>query len=101
MSRLSADIGLLADGKATGFVRVRHSVHRSAYGWIPIPIVRIRNGDGPSVLMQAGTHGDEWEGQIGLGNLLRALEPKDIKGRLGILPSVNFPAALPGALASP
>ena len=62
MSRLSADIDLLAEGKATGFVRVPHSVHRSAYGWIPIPIVRIKNGDGPSVLMQAGNHGDEWEG---------------------------------------
>jgi predicted deacylase len=101
MSRLSADIDLMADGKATGFVRVPHSVHRSAYGWIPIPIVRIRNGDGPSVLMQAGTHGDEWEGQIGLGNLLRALEPKDIKGRLVILPSANFPAAMAGQRTSP
>jgi predicted deacylase len=101
MSRLSADIDLLADGKATGFVRVPHSVHRSAYGWIPIPIVRIRNGDGPNVLMQAGTHGDEWEGQIGLGNLLRALEPKDIKGRLVILPSANFPAAMAGQRTSP
>jgi uncharacterized protein len=101
MSRLSADIDLLADGKATGFVRVPHSVHRSAYGWIPIPIVRIKNGDGPSVLMQAGTHGDEWEGQIGLGNLLRALEPKDIRGRLVILPSANFPAAMAGQRTSP
>ncbi|MEA2799957.1 MAG: uncharacterized protein QOE49_52 [Rhodospirillaceae bacterium] len=101
MSRLSADIDLLADGKAAGFVRVPHSVHRSAYGWIPIPIVRIRNGKGPSVLMQAGNHGDEWEGQIGLGNLLRSIEPKDIKGRLVILPSANFPAAMAGQRTSP
>ena len=101
MSRLSADIDLLAEGKATGFVRVPHSVHRSAYGWIPIPIVRIRNGDGPSVLMQAGNHGDEWEGQIGLGNLIRSLEPKDIRGRLVILPSANFPAAMAGQRTSP
>ena len=90
-----------AEGKATGFVRVPHSVHRSAYGWIPIPIVRIKNGDGPNVLMQAGNHGDEWEGQIGLGNLIRSLEPKDIKGRLVILPSANFPAAMAGQRTSP
>ena len=101
MSRLAADIDLHAEGKATGFVRVPHSVHRSAYGWIPIPIVRIKNGDGPNVLMQAGNHGDEWEGQIGLGNLIRALEPKDIKGRLVILPSANFPAAMAGMRTSP
>ena len=101
MSRLTADIDLMADGKATGFVRVPHSVHRSAYGWIPIPIVRIKNGDGPDVLMQAGNHGDEWEGQIGLGNLIRSIEPKDIKGRLVILPSANFPAAMAGQRTSP
>ena len=101
MSRLSADIDLEADGKATGFVRVPHSVHRSAYGWIPIPIVRIGNGAGPRVLMQAGNHGDEWEGQIALGNLLRSLEPADIRGRLVILPSANFPAAMAGTRTSP
>ena len=101
MSRLSADIDLAAEGKATGFVRVPHSVHRSAYGWIPIPIVRIKNGHGPNVLLQAGNHGDEWEGQIGLGNLIRSLEPKDIKGRLVILPSANFPAAMAGQRTSP
>ena len=101
MSRLSADIDLSAEGKATGFVRVPHSVHRSAYGWIPVPIVRLKNDDGPNVLMVAGTHGDEWEGQIGLGNLIRALEPSDIRGRLVILPSANFPAAMAGMRTSP
>jgi len=60
VSRLYADIDLDADGKACGFLRVPHSVHRSAYGWIPIPIVRLRNGDGPRVVLIAGNHGDEW-----------------------------------------
>jgi predicted deacylase len=101
MSRLSADIDLTAEGKATGFLRVPHSVHRSAYGWIAIPIVRIKNGEGPSVVMQAGNHGDEWEGQVALGNLIRALEPQHIKGRLIILPSANFPAAMAGTRTSP
>ncbi len=101
MSRLSADIDLDGEGKATGFVRVPHSVHRSAYGWIPIPIVRIKNGAGPKVIMQAGNHGDEWEGQVALGNLIRAIEPKHIKGRLIILPSANFPAAMAGTRTSP
>src|SRR6266446_602155 len=101
MSRLSADIDLLADGKATGFVRVPHSVHRSAYGWIPIPIVRIKNGDGPSVLMQAGTHGDEWEGQIGLGNLLRAIQPLHITGRRVFSAPANCAAAVAGLVRAP
>jgi hypothetical protein len=31
---------------------------------LPIPIVSIRNGAGPVVLVMAGNHGDEYEGQI-------------------------------------
>ncbi len=100
-SVLRCDIDLGADGKATGFVRVPHSVHRSAYGWIPIPIARIGNGPGPRVLMVAGNHGDEWEGQMALGGLIRSIEPRDITGQLVILPSVNFPAAKVGRRTSP
>jgi predicted deacylase len=100
-STLRADIDLSAPGKASGFVRIPHSVQRSAYGWIPVPITCIQNGEGPSVLMMAGNHGDEWEGQIGLGNLIRSIEPADIQGRLVILPSVNFPAAMAGLRTSP
>jgi hypothetical protein len=101
MSRLYADIDLLAEGKACGFLRVPHSVHRSAYGWIPIPIVRIANGRGPSVVLSAGVHGDEWEGQLALGNLIRTLEPKHVKGRLVVIPSANFPAAMAATRTSP
>ena len=28
------------DGKQTGYLRLPYSVHRSAYGWIPVPIVQ-------------------------------------------------------------
>ena len=100
-SQLRCDIDLRAEGKATGFVRLPHSVHRSAYGWIPIPIVRIQNGAGPRVLMVAGNHGDEWEGQIALSRLIQSIEPEHIRGQLVILPSANFPAALAGLRTSP
>jgi predicted deacylase len=100
-SLLRCNIDLQAQGKATGFVRLPHSVHRSAYGWIPIPIVRIANGPGPRVLMVAGNHGDEWEGQIALGRLIQSLQPEQIRGQLVILPSANFPAATAGQRTSP
>lgn len=101
VSSLYADIDLAGDGKAVGFLRVPHSVHRSAYGWIPIPIARIANGPGPSVALIAGNHGDEWEGQLALGNLIRMIEPHHVKGRLVILPSANFPAAMAATRTSP
>lgn len=100
-SNLRCDIDLSAQGKEHGFVRLPHSIHRSAYGWIPIPIVRIANGPGPSVLLVAGNHGDEWEGQIALSKLINAIESEHIRGRLVILPGANFPAAQAGLRTSP
>src|SRR6476469_1714434 len=93
-SRLSPEIDLDGDGKQTGFLRLPHSVHRSAYGWIPIPIAQIRNrgpnGGGPTILLMAGNHGDEYEGQVALGRLIRDLDPAEVRGRVIILPSANF-----------
>jgi predicted deacylase len=43
-------------------------VHRSAYGWIPIPVACVKNGAGPRILLMAGNHGDEYEGQVALGS---------------------------------
>ncbi|MBU3737883.1 MAG: deacylase [Rhodoferax sp.] len=101
LSLLRCDIDLEAPGRHQGFLRLPHSVHRSAYGWIPIPIASIRNGSGPRVLLVAGNHGDEWEGQMVLGELLRELTTSHIRGQVVILPSLNFPAAQAGLRTSP
>src|SRR5690348_3798567 len=50
-SRITTDIDFTHEGKQTGFLRLPHSVHRSAYGYIAIPLVAIRNGKGPRVLI--------------------------------------------------
>src|SRR5947209_12928845 len=100
-SRLSPEIDFERDGKQFGFLRLPHSVHRSAYGWIPIPIVSIGNGSGPRVLLMAGNHGDEYEGQVALGKLIRELDPGEVQGHIIVLPSANFPAAMAGSRTSP
>lgn len=100
-SLISSEIDFNREGKQVGFLRLPHSVHRSAYGWIPIPVACIRNGEGPRVLLMAGNHGDEYEGQIALATLLRALDVKDVRGRIIFLTSANFPAAMAGMRTSP
>ena len=101
MSRIATEIDFDKNGRQTGFLRLPHSVDRSAYGWIPIPIVCLRNGSGPSVLLMAGNHGDEFEGQVALTKLARTLEADKIKGRIVILPMANAPAARAGTRNSP
>jgi hypothetical protein len=55
MSSIVSEIDLEADGRHVGYLRLPHSVHRSAYGFIPIPIASVRNGEGPVVLLMAVT----------------------------------------------
>ena len=100
-TRLVAEVDFEKDGKQTGFVRLFHSTHASAYGFIPIPIVVVKNGEGPTALFVSGNHGDEYEGQVALTNLVKYLEPEKIKGRVIILPMANFPAAMAGRRVSP
>lgn len=100
-SKIQIDIDLAADGKHAGYARLPHSVNRSAYGWLPIPIASIRNGQGPTVLLMAGTHGDEYEGQVALTRLFQAIEPQQVRGQILFLPMANFPAARAGTRVSP
>ncbi len=88
-------------GKQVGRLHLPYSVTRSAYGNIDIPLAVIRNGDGPTVLLMSGNHGDEYEGQVTMVRLIRDLEAADIKGRVIIMPAANTPAAIAGARVSP
>ena len=90
-----------ADGKQRLLLAFASPVHRSAYGWIPIPIVQIKNGVGPTLLLMAGNHGDEYEGQVAVTRLAKELNPEMIRGRVILLPMANFPAAKAGHRTSP
>ena len=68
---------------------------------IPIPIAVIANGEGPTVFLAAGTHGDEYEGQVILRRMIHNLDPASVSGRLIIMPALNYPAVLASARISP
>ena len=89
------------NGKHTGFFNIPHSPHDDAWGAVRLPICVIRNGEGPTAVLMAGNHGDEYEGPIALGELIRDLDPRVVSGRLIILPALNLPAVLAGQRTSP
>jgi uncharacterized protein len=98
---IRSEVDFDADGRHVGYLRLPHSVHRSAYGWLPIPVGSVRNGPGPVVLLMAGNHGDEYEGQVLVSQLLREIEPQTVRGQIIFLPMANFPAADAGQRTSP
>ncbi|WP_281450905.1 succinylglutamate desuccinylase/aspartoacylase domain-containing protein [Paenarthrobacter nitroguajacolicus] len=89
-------IDFAAVGKQLGYLEIEHSDNENDASVIPSPIAVISGGDGPTVLLLAGTHGDEYEGQILLQELIRSVRVDDVAGRLVILPALNISAVREG-----
>lgn len=100
-SIFTASIDLDAEGKHFGHIQIPYSRDDAALGNLLVPVISIKNGKGPCLLFNAGTHGDEFEGQIALRNLARTLDPKEIAGQVVIVPSLNLPAVLNNSRCSP
>lgn len=100
-TRVSCDIDFDKDGRQASFLAVANSVNESAYGTITIPIYQFKNGDGPTIFLSGGVHGDEYEGQVALRKLAQSLNVATIRGRIIVLPSMNLPAAVAGKRLSP
>ncbi len=100
-SPILSDIDFDADGKQVSTLNLPHSPHEDAWGVMPIPIAVIKNGTGPTVLLEGGNHGDEYEGPIILGRIIRDLDAAEIQGRLIIIPAINTPAVVAGRRTSP
>ena len=88
-------------GRQAGHLAIPYSVDRSPYYQIRIPILRLRNGEGPSLLLMAGNHGDEYEGELQLARLMRLLDLDRVHGAVTILPLANLPAVMAARRCSP
>ncbi|MGQ9370288.1 N(2)-acetyl-L-2,4-diaminobutanoate deacetylase DoeB [Azospirillum sp. A39] len=90
-----------ADGAQHGLLRLPYSRDDSAWGSVMIPIAVVKNGEGPTVLLAGGNHGDEYEGPVALFDLARTLRTEEVHGRVIIVPAMNYPAFRAGTRTSP
>lgn len=95
------ELDLAAQGKSISYLSIPFSVDRSPYFQAKVPVCRVRNGDGPSILLIAGNHGDEYEGEICLSRLVRELDPAAVRGSVTIIPFANAPAVMAARRRSP
>ena len=89
-------VDFLAEGRQLGYLEIEHSDNAHDAAVIPSPIAVLSGGAGPTVLLIAGTHGDEYEGQILLQELIRSIDPAEVSGRLIVLPALNIAAVREG-----
>lgn len=89
------------DGVQHGFLKLPYSHDASAWGSLMIPVSVARNGEGQTVLLTGGNHGDEYEGPVALFGLANRLDGMAIRGRIIIVPGMNFPAFRAAKRTSP
>lgn len=100
-TRLEVNISLDQPGKRAGDILMRWSDNARPLGVYPVPIACIVGKPGPTALLVAGVHGDEYEGPVVLSRLIDEIDPDRIDGRLIILPAFNSPAVLASQRTSP
>ena len=61
----------------------------------------VRNGDGPGAILTGANHGDEYEGPIALQHLANTIDIDKIRGRVIIIPMMNYPAFQAATRVSP
>ncbi|MGB1962622.1 MAG: succinylglutamate desuccinylase, partial [Candidatus Puniceispirillaceae bacterium] len=80
---------------------MRWSDDANPLGVYPVPIACIVGKPGPTALLVAGVHGDEFEGPVALCRLIDEITPEQLEGRLIVLPAVNYPAVIASQRTSP
>jgi predicted deacylase len=71
-------------------------------GELDLPVLACAGrGDGPTLAVLAGVHGDEYEGIRAIPRIFRAFDPADLRGRLIAVPVCNVPAYRAATRSSP
>ncbi len=100
-SPVSTNIDFDKPGIQWGSVNIPYSYNLSGWAKLQIPISTISHGEGPTVLLMAGNHGDEYPGQIAIMKLMKTLKQEQITGRIIFIPAINMPAAKAATRLSP
>jgi N-alpha-acetyl-L-2,4-diaminobutyrate deacetylase len=90
---VSCTIDLGAPGKQVGRLQYPKITNTGGWAYSFVPIATIANGDGPTVLVSGGNHGDEYEGQVAAMRLVQEIDPAQVNGRIVVIPVISTAAS--------
>jgi N-alpha-acetyl-L-2,4-diaminobutyrate deacetylase len=90
---VTATIDLGAPGKQVGRLQYPKISNTGGWAYSFVPVATIANGDGPTVLVSGGNHGDEYEGQIAALRLIQEIDPAQVSGRIVVIPVISTEAS--------
>jgi predicted deacylase len=100
-TQIRASVDFVRPGKQHGHLFVPYSYNLAGWANLMIPITVVAQDAGPTALVMAGNHGDEYPGQVAILKLVRELKPEQVRGRLILIPALNMPAAKAATRLSP
>ncbi|KMK67784.1 succinylglutamate desuccinylase/aspartoacylase family protein [Puniceibacterium sp. IMCC21224] len=100
-SRVALTTDLGAQGRHFGDAMLRWSDNSVPLGYHPVPVISIRGGAGPVLLLTGGTHGDEFEGPSAILRLVHQLDPAQLSGQIIAIPALNAPALAVSSRVTP
>lgn len=100
-SLATATVDFAAEGRQVGDLRFKWSDNSVPLGLHLVPVISLRRGDGPVVVMFGGTHGDEFEGPAALMRLADRLPLDALNGQVIIVPALNTAAFVASVRVSP
>ncbi|MBA3348750.1 MAG: succinylglutamate desuccinylase/aspartoacylase family protein, partial [Actinobacteria bacterium] len=92
-SPVTCTIDLTAPGRQVGRLQLPKITNTGGWAQSFVPIASFANGDGPTVLISGGNHGDEYEGQVAALRLIQELDLADVTGRIIVLPVISTEAS--------
>lgn len=90
---VSSTLDLSAQGKQIGRLQFPKITNTGGWAYSFVPIATIANGDGPTVLVSGGNHGDEYEGQVAALRLIQQIDPQEVSGRIVVVPIISKAAS--------
>ena len=100
-SRIGLTIDLTRSGRHMGDAMLPWSDNSNPLGYHPIPVISIKGGEGPVLLLVGGTHGDEFEGPSAIMRVIQAVESTRLRGQIIAFPALNMPAVSASSRVSP
>ncbi|MFM7842969.1 MAG: succinylglutamate desuccinylase/aspartoacylase family protein [Planctomycetota bacterium] len=91
---IHCDVDFNARGIHHGNLYIPYSYNLGGWANLFVPVTVINSGGtGPTALVMAGNHGDEYPGQVAILRLCRELGLDDVLGRVILVPCLSVPAS--------
>jgi N-alpha-acetyl-L-2,4-diaminobutyrate deacetylase len=92
-TQLHASVDWHKPGKQHGHLFIPYSYNLAGWANLMVPVTVVKHGEGPTALVMAGNHGDEYPGQVAILRLCRALTPDQVNGTVILIPCLTVPGS--------